>query len=140
MDKACPTQPGGGCILIATSNATYYNNSTKTRRYKSKFFVGFLDNSMSVSASLKFISFILTRRSGPNGVHASSWWSHANRMLMNSMNPHDHVCLLIQHHPRNPTMFKYTTKTTTASKPDMFRHGSRHPDMSRGRLDLCGIQ
>ena len=73
---------GADGFLIATGNATYYNNtnSAKKRRLKRRCLNGFVDNSINVSIKiLKLISFILTRRGGPFGVHASSWWLHKRR-------------------------------------------------------------
>ena len=67
----------------------------------------FIDNSQNVSMNiLNFISFILTRRGGPFGVHASSWWSHTNLKIIKSIKPLEHLCLLMQRHPRNPNATK----------------------------------
>ena len=78
MDKAFPTQSGGDGFLIVRSNATYHGSIAAKTNVTSVSFrtVLLITQYMFPCIFLKLISFILTRRGGPFGVLASSWWSH----------------------------------------------------------------
>ena len=84
MDAAAEGEKGGrggwwAGHLIARGNATCYNNTSAKKIGVTR--VGFqvvlsITQQMFPQKKLKLIFFILTRRGGSCGVHASPWWSH----------------------------------------------------------------
>ena len=116
----------GDGLLTAGGNATYFSkNSAKTRRrHKSRFLTGFLDNSINLSVKTSETHFFHTNSS------RRIFWCACQLLvvtyklkLVNSKNPLEHICLLLQHQPKNPP------KSQMCQKNQQSHHNTIYLDM-----------